>query len=274
MLDAVLTSLQNPKVKEAVRLHQRKYREETGCILIEGKHPLAEAQQAGLTLQTVFVRADQPLPAGLSCECLVASKAVMAKLSTTDTPVPMVGIAKRPAARQALFQDAVVTLSLGLVQLQDPGNLGTLVRSACAFGVQDLLIIGLSVDPYHPKIIRASAGLVFRLAVHSLLDLAQLAQALKAQPGMAVWGADAHQGESYRDAAYGTRNLVLLGGEAHGLPQTVWDFAQPIRIPMSPQAESLNVGVAGSIIMSEIFQQHQLFNPLSKHQENTSSRMQ
>ncbi len=252
----LITSVQNPKVKAVVQLHQRKAREQEGLILIEGPHPIEEAVQAGLELMDVYCLEKADVPAlNVDCPVTEVSRDVMAKMATTDSPPPVLAVAKPPRySAEALFSAPEVRL-LAATSLQDPGNMGTLIRSACAFGATGMLLIGPHVDATSPKVIRASAGLVFRMPVATLADIAALAAQLSTCPGLRVWGADAHQGPSYRAVEYGHRHLLLMGGEAHGLPQSVWQVAQPVHIPMAPQAESLNVAVAGAIILSEIFQQ-------------------
>lgn len=257
MTDTVqmITSVQNPKIKAVTKLHQRKYREQEGLILIEGQHPMQEALSAGVEILEVYVLENEPTPDALSIIPVWVTEQVMAKLSTTDSPVPILAVAKRPEhALTPLLQQSSWSL-LTLLGLQDPGNVGTLIRSACAFQSQGVVLIGPHVDPYNPKVIRASAGLVFRIPVIELGDWNHLESELASIPDAQIWGADAHQGQSYRTIQYGSKTIILLGGEPHGLPQTVWPQAKPLHIPMADQAESLNVATSGAIILSEIYQQ-------------------
>lgn len=251
----LITSVQNPRVKAVVQLHQRKYRQEQHRILIEGRHPVAEALRAGLAIHELYVREGEVWAEEASIPAVPVTEAVMARMATTDTPVPVLAIATPPehAGEQVFAVDS--PRILGLVGIQDPGNLGTLIRSACAFGVTGLLLMGSSADAYQPKVIRASAGLVFRLPLGYLADPAALREPLLARSDLPVWGADAHQGASYRNVHFGDKWLLMMGSEAHGLPDDTWALAKPLHIPMSPAAESLNVGVAGAILLAEAYQQ-------------------
>lgn len=258
MTEPVITSTQNPRVKAVVQLHQNKVRRERGQILVEGLHPLEEAIQANLVIDEIYIRedADCAMPGGAKQPVRV-TEPVMAKMCTTESPPPVLAVAKAPSWSVEPVLRADTCLLLAIIGLQDPGNLGTLIRAACAFGVKAIFPVGSHVDPYHPKVIRASAGLVFRLPVVSLADFADLQSILKQYEGIAVWAADPHQGQSYREITYNSKTLIILGSEAHGLPESVWNLAQPVHIPMQTGVESLNVGVAGAIILCEAFQQCQ-----------------
>lgn len=252
----MITSLQNPKIKAVVQLHQRKYRDERGLILIEGRHPVEEALHSGIILEEIYLREGESPFSSAACEQLPVTEVVMAKISTTESPPPVLAVAKRPAYTplEPTLQSEVVFV-LGLIGLQDPGNLGTLIRSACAFGMTAVFLVGEHVDPFHPKVIRASAGMVFRLPFACLDNLERLIDQLQEHSELQVWGADPHQGESYHQVCYGNKTMLLLGGEAHGLPGVIWQAAKPLHIPMRSGVESLNVGVAGAIILAEIYQQ-------------------
>jgi TrmH family RNA methyltransferase len=251
----MLTSLQNPQVKAAVQLHQRKGREAEGQILIEGRHPIEEAVKAGLEILTIYLRDEEQPLSGLVCEQIPVTEAVMAKIATTNTPVPVLAVARAPKFETESVFQAETLFALGITGLQDPANLGSLVRSACAFGVTGIVGVGAHVDPYSPKVIRTSVGLVFRLPILHLADFDALKAQMAELPELTVWGADAHQGASYREVMYPEKSLILLGGEAHGIPEEAWAFAKPLHIPMHSAAESLNVGVAGAIILAEAYQQ-------------------
>jgi RNA methyltransferase, TrmH family len=258
MDSSVITSMQNPKVKAVVQLHQNKTRRETGYVLIEGRHPIEEALRADLEILEYYIREDEKTPLETPVEAVPVTTDVMAKMCTTDTPAPMIAVAKAPHWNALNVFDGKHHFILGLVGLQDPGNLGNLVRSACAFGATALLTVGSHVDPYHPKVIRASAGLIFRLPVVPLPDFTVLSEQLQSASNVTVWGADAHQGKSYREVTFGEKTLLLLGAEAQGLPEETWKLATPIHIPIHPQAESLNVATAGAILLAEAYQQQRL----------------
>jgi TrmH family RNA methyltransferase len=257
-----ITSPTNPKIKAVVRLHQKKYRDEDGLILIEGRHPVEEAIAAGIEITEVYLRGLEPCPDGLDIEPIAVTESVMAKMATTDSPTPILAVARRPKSYTGPLWDGTHRLAMGLVILQDPGNVGTIIRSAAAFGVNTVLLIGeKGVDPYQPKVIRASAGQVFRMHLVAVSTFDELQAMLKSEGPVSVWGADAHQGDSYKAATLTDKTLLLMGSEAHGLPAVTWDFAKPLHIPMTHGIESLNVGVAGAILLAEFFQKGS-FDPI------------
>lgn len=252
-----ITSLQNPQVKTTAQLHLKKYRDETGLILVEGPHAVLEAVKSGVKIRTLYLREDAPELPPESLSPVPVSRTVMAKMATTESPPGMLAVAERPRINASgLFSTESVRL-LGLLGVQEPGNWGNLIRSACAFGMTGCLLVGNTVDAYHPKAIRASAGLVFRLPVAELADWQRLEQLVRDVKDLVIWGADSHPGQSYADADFGKKTLLLLGAEGAGLPPSVWELARPLHIPMAPEAESLNVATAGAILMAELYRRQQ-----------------
>ncbi|MCA9842843.1 MAG: DUF4127 family protein, partial [Cyanobacteria bacterium HKST-UBA03] len=165
-----ISSVSNDTVKQVVQLHQKKYRQTYQLVLVEGQHPVAEAFGAGLYCKGLFVREGTPDACSMAGTAVPmigltgVTEAVMAKLSTTTSPAPCMGVFERPPT---LTLDTIIRNRLGpvvvLVDIQDPGNMGTIIRSACAFGAAALMTVGNCTDPFSPKVIRASAGQVFRL---------------------------------------------------------------------------------------------------------------
>ena len=257
MTSPVLTSAQNPRVKAVVQLHQAKYREEQSLVLIEGYHAIEEAVKANISLKTIFCLEGKASEIVLPISPEFVSESVMAKMSTTTSACPILAVAESPTVDSKQIFALQSKLIVGVIGLQDPGNLGTLIRSAAAFGASALVTIGPTVDPFHPKVIRSSAGIVFRLAVAQLDNISKLRQAVSAHQELQIWGTDAHQGLSYRQATYADNVLLLMGGEAEGLPPEIWEIAHPLNIPMVQEVESLNVGIAGSIVLAEIFNRSQ-----------------
>lgn len=251
----LIESPSNPFIKEAATLHQRKHREAKGVVLVEGLHPLEEAARAGLSIYQLFLlEEDLPRPTLPDTIQIQVSERVMAKLATTDSPPPCVATVERPPVKTIGDIDAPAPLLMVLDQIQDPGNLGTLLRSARAFGVDAAVLTAGSVDPYNPKVIRGSAGLVFSLPIiQSPASLPELLDELAAASYKTyTTSGRPDQAASYRDVDYDGPCALVLGNEGAGLPD---DLAarglQWITIPMAGEVESLNVAVSGSIILSE-----------------------
>jgi TrmH family RNA methyltransferase len=238
-------------IKETAALRQKKGRDESGLILVEGRHPIEEAMRAGLRMKSIFLL---PTHAGhLPAErhpmtpYLVDEK-TMRRFCTTDSPPPCLATFERPIP-PGHFQGS---LALVLDGIQDPGNLGTLIRSAIAFGVDGVILTGDMVEPYNPKVIRASAGLVFTLPVFSVAHTA-LSGLLDA-PDWKIYATTGHVGAlNYREADYTGRCAIVLGNEGRGITGNLFPdgAAHALTIPMSAAVESLNVAISGSIVLAE-----------------------
>ena len=152
------------QVKDVAALKQRKFREESGVILVEGRHPIEEALRAGLSLRQLFILPEHPggYPAvAFPVEPFSVDEKSMARMATTDSPPPCLGVFERPEPLKKLAGSLILLLD----GIQDPGNLGTLIRSAVAFGVDSVVLTDDGVEPYNPKVIRSTAGLVFAVPV-------------------------------------------------------------------------------------------------------------
>ncbi len=276
-----MTAIQSPKhsaVQAARALHLKKNRVETGHLLVEGPHPVDEALKAGLTPMRVFVRDDAltaPAVAPLleampsQTERFEVSADAMQRLASTASAPPIAVVFERsaPIALASLFVQGATTalppLLLVLDSVQDPGNLGSLMRSARAFGVTGLLLSGHTVAPDGPKVIRASAGLGLGLPTVMVPTLDQALSALATASCVIYAGACASSFEAseanagrvigYRDVDYTGPCALLLGSEGDGLPEACFAAhgLQPIGIPMAAGVDSLNVAVSGAILLAE-----------------------
>lgn len=255
----------NALIQTVAALHQKKERQTTGQILVEGKHPIEEALRAGLVLKHLFYQEPEglasislPLPGGFLPQQV--SDRAMAKLTTTDTPPPVAAVFEAPTTSlETLFQNKPA-LILIIDQLQDPGNAGTLIRSAAAFSATGVLTTSTSVDLFHPKVIRASAGVVFSLPVLSIPDGPETLFSRFQEENITLYATTSHPSAdhperfaSYKAVDYTVPCALLLGNEGQGLSQSVLNDAavMGITIPMASKVESLNVGISGSIILAE-----------------------
>lgn len=250
-------------IKETAALKQKKGREESGLLLVESRHPVEEALRAGLTLERLFIREGAPLPGPEFpvARCFQVDEAGMHRLGTTDSAPPWVGVFQKPQAMAKLPTEAAFVLLMD--GLQDPGNLGTLIRSALAFGVDAVALTPGSVEIFSPKVIRASAGLVFALPVLQL-PLTAIAEAFAGENWRRYATVTGNaQAVSYHEADYGGHCLMVLGNEGHGISDELQSMLSlaPLTIPMSDRVESLNVAVSGSIILA-----HAAFQRSTRHE--------
>lgn len=252
-----LTSLQNPKVKLARSLANRKARVESGLFLAEGTKLLAEAIAWGFEPAMTFATAewwasngDRPEFLALTGERYEVSTAVLEAVATTKTPDPVVALLPLPADKAVHLKSAPLVVIAH--KLQDPGNLGTIIRSADAAGADAVVVTENTVDPYSPKVVRATMGSLFHLPILRM-PLAQWAERHAGIPLYALTlGAKASlYAQDYRAGA-----AFLIGNEGEGLSAADAQLANhALFIPMPGHAESLNAAMAATICLFEAARQ-------------------
>jgi RNA methyltransferase, TrmH family len=249
----LITSVRNPKVAQAVRLKKHAFREEDRRFLAEGPQSVREALAADGILQALFaVDALDPLvvQAGRSgAEVHLVSDDVMGKLTSTVTPQGLVGVVPHvDVGLDALPADGCVAV---LHEVRDPGNAGTVLRSADAAGAGGVVFTETSVDVYNPKTVRASAGSLFHLPVVRDVTATEAVAHLRAR-GYRILAMDADgAGDIYAEDLWGPIAFVF-GNEAHGLPADVVRQADAVvRVPHAGNAESLNLAAAATVCLFE-----------------------
>lgn len=254
----IVQSRQNSRVKELRSALARGSRTDTGLVALEGSHLLEEAVRSGLRVATVFLRegseslADS-LDLAAGTELLALPPDVFSSAVTTESPQ---GIAALVEPRAFSLDDLFVGTPLILVAaaLQDPGNLGTLVRSAEAFGATGLLALPGTVSLWNPKALRASSGSAFRLPVIAINEedalTALRTHEVKAFAATVSDGLDATQTDLRQPLAF------LIGNEGSGLPPSLVRAADAaITLHCPGPVESLNAAVAGSVLLFEAARQ-------------------
>jgi TrmH family RNA methyltransferase len=239
--------------------------------VIDGPTLVAEALAAGVELDEVL--AEPGAPQGLLDRAEAAGAAVrlvpdgiLAKVTDTVTPQAVAAVARFPAFADGTVGEALAGLSgpelvLVLVGVNDPGNAGTLLRSAEAAGAEVVVFCDDAVDPYNPKCVRGSAGSLFRLRVVRSVDSRDAVAAL-ADRGIRSLGTVVRGGTPYDQVDLAAPTAVVLGSEAHGLaPELADRLDVAVTIPMRGGAESLNVGMAGTVICFEALRQRRAAGP-------------
>ncbi len=254
----MITSAANERVKYIRSLHRRRVRHREGAFIIEGVRLVEEALRAGVLPALVFYteelnqspRGGQLLAEmkGTSCQTWAVSEAVMRTVSDTVTPqgilavVPFVHLRPPPDPQLVLVVDRV----------RDPGNMGTILRSAQAAGVEWVIVAPGTVDVYNPKVVRGAMGAHFRLPIEGLT----WPGIEKALEGRQVLLADARGELVYHEVDWTVASALIIGGEAEGAGREAARLAGGrVAIPMRGGAESLNVGVAASVILFEAARQ-------------------
>jgi TrmH family RNA methyltransferase len=256
-----LLSVRHPSVQRLRRLSgRRSARSAEGAFVVDGPTLLADALDARVAVDEVV--AEPSCPEALLTRAAAAgavlrrvADGVLARVTDTVTPQPVAAVAR--FADVPVLDAAAVSgpLALVLVGVGDPGNAGTLLRSAEAAGAGAVLFCDGSVDPYGPKCVRASAGSVFRLAVTRAADAGDALSRLAAA-GLTTVATLARGAEPYDRVDLARPVALVLGSEAHGLPDELADRVDhAVTIPMAGRTESLNVGMAGSILCFESLRQ-------------------
>lgn len=245
-----IESKDNSNLKLIRKLRQKKFRYKEGKFVIESRKMLEEAIQNSINIDFILLRED--IAKDLSKEnSFIESSNIDVKyvkdiifneISTMSTPDGYLAVVKFPRVNRNL-NDKILLLD----GIQDPGNLGTIIRSSEAFGFSNVLLLN-TVDPYNDKSLRASMGSIFRISLESIkeCDLAEL------KKQYTFYIADMH-GQDYRKENYQGNTCLVIGNEANGISDLMMSYCdKKIKIPMEGKLESLNAAISASILMSEI----------------------
>lgn len=247
----VITSRHNPVVQRLRRLaDKREERRSQGLFLGQGHKLLAEAIQNRAQIDTVLYAHERPdLPE--TVRCYAVTEELLGYVSPMKSAPELLFSCRMPNA------DAPLRGRILLAEnLQDPGNVGTMIRTAAAFGFDGLLLAGACADPWGPKAVRASMGAVFRLNIREEADAGKAAQALKTA-GIPIYAA-ALSAETKTAGKFRFPDALALaiGNEGHGLSETLLNAADSVvRIPMAAGAESLNAAAAAAVLMWETYRE-------------------
>lgn len=256
----IVQSRQNARVKELRAGFAHSAKTEQGRIAIEGEHLMLEALAAGLNVPTIFVRTGSErlldhIEVPESAEILSLPPDVFSSAVQTESPQGIAALIEPPSyTLDHIFAALAVPFIVISARLQDPGNLGTLVRSAEAFGATGVIALPGTVSPWNQKALRASAGSVFRLPVVSARE-AEASAALESRD-ITMLAAVADGGEPISACDLTRPIAFILGNEGSGIPPDILRHATSrVTIPTPGPVESLNAAVAGSILLYEAFRQ-------------------
>ena len=241
--------LSKNQIKLIQKLHQKKYRNELNLFIVEGKKSINEFLQADYTPQLLI--ATEAFTASVPQHLITpVSKDELRKVSTLQNPDEGLAVFQQPKHKGILQEGVIVALD----NVQDPGNLGTIIRLCDWFGVETLLCNTQTVDCYNPKVVQASMGSLTRVAVH-YLDLA----AFLTTTALPVYTMDL-EGENLYTATFPKDCILILGNEANGISSEVRALSNEVitipRFSKHQRTESLNVAMAGAIILSEVMGHH------------------
>lgn len=241
----MITARTNPTVKAVRALQQAKERKETGLHLLEGDKLVWDAIQSGAVLEAVYCTEGTPVPNGISP--VLVSESVLESISTVKTPQRMVAVCHTPdlSCPESYPSGLIVALD----RIQDPGNLGTILRTADALGASALLLSPDTADAFSPKALRAAMGSTYHLPLYAGELTAEL-ERLHRQGFLCLCG-HLHGSETLPPHAHDT--VLVVGNEGSGVSDAVSALCFRYRMPMRGRAESLNAAVFAALMMQQYF---------------------
>ncbi len=242
------------EIKFLRSLHQNKYRQRLGLFLAEGSINVLDFLRGPLQVEKLFAGQEwlEAHKDQLSCvDCHTVSRQEMEKISALKNPSEVLAVVKRPEYSLPEIS-SLEGYVLALDDIRDPGNLGTIIRTADWFGIRHIVCSQGTVDAFNPKVVQATMGSLARVQVH----YTNLASYFETKPsGLSIFGA-VLDGDDIRKAAKPGKGILLIGSEAHGISKTLYPFVDArIRIPSAGTsgAESLNAAVASAIVCWTFF---------------------
>ncbi len=236
------SSIDNNKIKDIKKLHIKKYRDKKNLFLVEGRHLVLEAYKTGL-LKELFLEENELLPLDVMTSYMTNN--VKNYLSELDNPTNIIGVCEK---KEGIIEGKRIVY---LDCIQDPGNLGTIIRSCVAFNIDTLVLSKDCVDLYNSKVIRATQGLLFHLNI-VIENIENFVPNLK-QNGYKIYGTKVTHGKNLKDIEKNEKFVIIMGNEGNGIGEVASELCDEfIYIKMNEKCESLNVGVATSIILYEL----------------------
>ncbi len=236
------SSVSNAKIKEIKKLGQKKYRDHERLFLVEGEHLVLEAHKTSY-LQELLLKENAKLELPVPTNYLTDN--VIKFISNLETPAPIMGLCTIPKGE--IKGERILILE----DIQDPGNLGTIIRSAVAFNVDTIILSTNTVDAYSPKVVRASQGMLFYINIVRT-DIEKAIENLKLS-NYKIYGTKVDNGKLLKALAKVEKFAIIMGNEGSGVSLNLLKLCDEyVYIPMNKACESLNVAVATSIILYEL----------------------
>lgn len=240
-----ITSLTNQQIKDAVKLQQRKYRTQSGLFLLEGFKPIFEAKNSDIKIETVFTtKKHLEKFKFVQDKITLVTDPILEKLSTTESMPEAVAIAQQCQYSTDFDCKRIVLLE----NIKDAGNLGTIIRSAVAFGLDAIVLCGDSIDIFNPKVVRSAVGALFKIPVIKIDDITEFKKQLEKHNFIATV-------LNHKDIInpstidFSAPFVLMMGSEADGLSEEAISLSDTkTTIPISADTESLNLSAAASIL--------------------------
>ena len=237
----MIESINNEQIKNIRKLNDKKYRDETNLFLVEGDHLVKEAYKAG-ALEKLILTEDNY---DFDVEKIIVSEKVIKSISELNN-TKVIGVCRKISTNLDLSKNIVI-----LDGVQDPGNLGTIIRSCVAFNIENLVLSSDTVDLYNSKVLRSTQGMIFNINIIRD-DLKEVINLLKTN-NYTIYGTNVINGIDVKDVKNNEKYAIILGNEGNGISKEISSLVDKnIYIKMNEKCESLNVAVSGSIILYEL----------------------
>lgn len=243
-----ISSVQNDLVKFCVKLQNSKFRKKEKLILVDGIKTISGLIEDGVEFEYIFLKKEDYNPIIKSKNIIYTNDLVLGKISTLKTPEGMVGIVKEPENLKNLFYDFN---RIALIEnVKDPGNLGTIIRSAVAFSIQGIILFGECVDLYNTKTLRATTQNIFKIPIISTNDIEFIKKLTKTHELISTVVNSKIDLFEYN---FKPKTIVALGSEANGLSEKITNIShEKLSIKMDNNVESINLGVCASIVFAHL----------------------
>ena len=236
----LITNTKNERIKEIKKLNQKKFRDLNNLFLVEGEHLVLEANKKGKIKELILEENEKM---DIDVDTLYVSNDVIKYISELETPQKIMAVCHK------LDEKELGNKILILDGIQDPGNLGTIIRSAVAFNIDTIVLSNDTVDLYNPKVVRATQGLMFHINIIKR-DLKTFIKELK---DYKLLSTNVNGGKSIKDIDKLEKFAIIMGNEGNGVKEEISSMCDEfIYIDMNKDCESLNVAVATSIILYEL----------------------
>ena len=253
-----ITSIKNDKIKNLRKLYQKKYRKQKGQFILEGLRLTRGSYNAGANLDTIYITKDfynnlikdEAFLINNQDKIVFVSNKLIKEVADTENPQDIITVVNEPNfnEKQVLSKEYILILD----RVQDPGNMGTIIRTAVAAGFQSLIITKGSVDVFNLKVLRSTMGAIYSIPFIKDVDLDKLKTMLNNKKQY-IYAADLNTEQYYNELKYKRPLSLIIGNEAHGIREELLDLAnQKLKIPIRGDIESLNAAVAAGLIMYEI----------------------
>lgn len=237
----LITSVNNDKIKELVKLKDKKYRDLNNLFFVEGKDLCDSAYEHGLLRELYILDGHDNIYDGIPYTYV--SYEVMKKISDLGS------VSEYYAVCSKIVEGDIGNRILVLDDIQDPGNLGTIIRSAVAFNFDTIVLSNGTVDLYNPKVVRSTKGMIFKMNI----IVRDITSFLSELDGYTIYGTDVSGGVNIKEENISSKVAIVIGNEGKGISDEVRRLCHKfIYLKMNDECESLNAGVSASIIMYEV----------------------